>query len=217
LENILNLELNLNSNSFGKNIAKNGGALYIGKEKISDTQFEDKAIIFENNNFYENYAQMFGGAILLEYNKMYLAKTKNNNIINNKADIMGAGIYFSDPFDSNIMDIDGFEFSNNTVSSIIDNYTTKPAYIYLNSTLSYNLRNINNGIHFPLTFTLNDKYGNIILDINKFYSIITFKLNIKLKYNKSTLDNTYDNNFYLLENTCSFIKGNNIYIIIIKK
>jgi len=208
------MELNLNSNNFNKNTARNGGALYFGKEQKSDNTYEEKEIVIENNNFNENYAEMFGGAIYSEYNKISLAKIKDNTVLFNKAGVMGAGIYSSDPYDSKIINIDGFKLENNTVSSLTDNYTTKPAYISLNTTLSNNLSIINSGNYFPLSFSLHDEYGQIIVDITKHYSIITFKLAIKLNADDElNIDDISD--FYLLGNTCTFIKGK-IYIYVYK-
>jgi len=201
-ENILNLEFNLNSNNFSKNKARNGGALYIGKEQRKDTSNENKEMIIENNNFYENYAEILGGAIYSEYNKISLAKVKSNTVLYNKAGVIGAGIYTSDPYDNKTIDINGFKFEKNTVNSLIDNYTTKPAYISLNTTLKDNSRNINAGNYYPLIFSLHDEYGQIIVDITKHYSIMSLKLKIKLKSDDSIIDNSY-----LLGNTCTFIKG----------
>ncbi len=121
------MELNLNSNKFIKNSARNGGALYFGKEKKIDSLYEEKEMIIENNIFNENYAKMFGGAIYSEYSKISLAKTKDNAILYNKAGILGAGIYSSNSYDNKMININGFKLKNNTVNSLDDNYTTKPS------------------------------------------------------------------------------------------
>jgi len=38
-------------------------------------------MIIKNNNFYDNYAQMFGEAIYSEYNKLSLANTEGNAVL----------------------------------------------------------------------------------------------------------------------------------------
>jgi len=207
------MDLKLNSNYFGKNKARNGGALYFGKEQKANTIYENKEIIIENNQFYENYAQMFGGAIYSEYTDIYLAKTKDNIVSYNTAGIMGAGIYLSDPFDNKMINIKGFKFENNTVNSAIDNYTTKPVYISLNTTLSSNSKKINMGDYLPLTIALRDEYGNVIMDITKHYSMIGVKLKIKLQSNdsKNKTNNNIDN-YYLSGNVCTFINGKNMHL-----
>jgi len=203
------MELYLNSNEFSYNKAKNGGAIYFGKEQKDFMQYENKTMIIENNNFYDNYAQMFGGAIYSEYNRIYLAKIKKNNVKNNKSDILGSGIYTSDQYDNKTIDINGFIFKNN-------DYTSKPAYISLDTKLNDNLKNVYVGDYFPLVFSLNDEYGKVINDITKHYSVMTLKLEIELKTNKtSTTINKSSANYYLLENICTFIEGNNIYIYLL--
>jgi len=231
------MELNITSNRFNNNKAKNGAALYFGKEQNNDIQYENKTMIIENNDFYKNSAQMFGGAIYSEYNKISLAKIKNNKIRFNTADIMGGGIYTTDFYGNKTININGFIFENNTVSLKDDHYTTKPTYVSLNTTLSDNLKNINVGDYFPLTFSLCDEFGNAIPDVTKYYSMITLKLKIKLNsdnskmniinninnsnssisgdnYNNFKVNNNSDiyngnnnNNNYLLGNICTFIQG----------
>jgi len=213
--------LHLNSNEFGKNNARNGGAIYFGKEQKTDALYENTEMIIENNKFYENMAEMFGGAIFTDYNKISLVTIKNNTVFNNKAGVLGGGIYTSNPFDNGTINIDGFKFNNNMVGSLLDNYTSKPSYIYLNTTLTKNLKKINVGDYFPLIFTLHDEYGHIITDITKHFSMITLKLNIFSK--SDIIEEEKDDNFsksdiikkkkddgenvFLFGNVCTFVNG----------
>jgi len=209
-ENVLNMELHLNSNEFGKNKARNGGALYFGEEQKTDTSYayKNKEMVIENNKFYENLAEMFGGAIYTNYNKISLVTIKNNTVINNIAGVMGAGIYTSNPFDNGTINIDGFTFNSNFVDSLLDNYTSKPTYISLNTTLIKNSKKINAGDYYPLIFTLHDEYGHIITDITKHFSMITLKLNIFLKTDiTDKVEKDDDKNVYLFGNVCTFVNG----------
>ncbi|OUM61998.1 hypothetical protein PIROE2DRAFT_62167 [Piromyces sp. E2] len=204
IDNIYNLNLQLISNSFYKNKGKNGGALYIAENKnlnnINDT---DVKINFENNIFKENIASDFGGAIYSLYNKLYLASTKNNSFTFNKAGLMGGGIYTPKSIGTNLFDFSDSLIQDNTVGSIINNYSTKPSYITLNTTFNEESLYINAGEYFPLVFNIFDEFGNIMIDINKYYSMIILKLEIieKNEYN----DNDDVINYYLLGNTGTFI------------
>ena len=192
------MKLELLSNIFSKNKGENGGALYFGMEKNNDV-YENRTLNIEDNIFTENEAFNFGGAIYSEYNKLKFASINNNKISHNVAGIMGGGIY-----SKNAIDLAGYEFYNNTNNSILENYISKPSYINLNTKLSQNIE-LNVGEYLPLAFTLYDDFGNLIIDITKYYLLLTIKL-VLIKDNDN-LTNDEINNHYLIGNIGSFIKG----------
>ncbi|OUM59931.1 hypothetical protein PIROE2DRAFT_63458 [Piromyces sp. E2] len=197
------MKLELTSNIFSKNKGENGGALYFGMEKENNI-YDNRTISIEDNNFYENEAYFFGGAIYTEYDKYKSASIKNNKISYNKAGVMGGGIY-----SKNSIDLKGYEFVNNTSSSLIENYISKPSTIKLDTVLKKNTE-LNTGEYLPLSFTLQDESGNTIVDITKYYSLLTLRFNL-VKKNDYTIENNLSDklkdNFYLTGNIGSFIYG----------
>jgi len=209
------MELNLNSNVFINNYADNGGAIYFGNE-ISNTDNMDYPPININNNiFKENKAERFGGAIYSNLHKLGQAIVNDNQIVYNEAGIFGGGIYSPNvSINETLFDIAKNEIENNTVASFIDNYSSKPSYIMLNSNKTIS---VYVGEYIPLMFSLYDDFDNIIIDITKYYSFLSLKLVI-MENDSIDIDNSY-----ILGNVGSFIKGiyNNIFnknkIIFLKK
>ncbi|ORX59217.1 hypothetical protein BCR36DRAFT_275816 [Piromyces finnis] len=206
-DNIVNMKLSLISNKFYNNKAKNGGAIYFSKRTITDKNYQLTSIIIENNVFQDNMVSEYGGAIYSEYDQLHMALSKNNNITNNKSGIMGAGIYTPYSASKNIFNINTCRFENNTVNSmVIDNFSSNPSYITLNTTLN-NETIINVGDYFPLKFNLLDEFNNTVIDITKHYSLMTLKLLLKTKnYQNSTFKNS-KNNHYILGNIGTFVNG----------
>ncbi|OUM68061.1 hypothetical protein PIROE2DRAFT_4345, partial [Piromyces sp. E2] len=210
-DNIVNLSLNLTSNIFEKNQALNGGALFFGN-KIENNVNDALFINIENNIFKENFAENFGGAIYSNYNQLGLAISKDNQIIFNEAGIMGGGVYSPNEINKNLFNFDNSLIENNTVSSYINNYTSEPSYILLNTTLNKNKNNIITGDYFPLNFTLFDEFNNLVEDITKYYSSITFKV---LMIEKNSIENDiikddFSNklaSYKITGNIGSFMKG----------
>jgi hypothetical protein len=200
------MELKLISNEFYKNTAINGGALYIQNREDIDNNDDDRRIILQDNIFKENFAENFGGGIYAKFSKLHLVDAINNKITFNKAGIMGAGIYtshFSSKFSNNTQD---FIFTNNTINSSINDYSSKPSYISLDTKLSKNPINIITGDYFPLSFTMYDEYDNIINDVTKYYSNIMLKVSIQSKIaNINHKNNTL--NTKISGNISSFING----------
>ncbi|OUM63122.1 hypothetical protein PIROE2DRAFT_61476 [Piromyces sp. E2] len=211
------MDLYLDSNKFYNNEAINGGAIYFSERKITEESNNSAIITIKNNNFYENKANEFGGAIYSKYNQLYMASAQNNNITNNKSGIMGAGIYSPNYVNKNLFDISNCHFENNLVNSFKDNYSSEPAYITLNTTIN-NENIINVGDYFPLNFYLYDEFNNIFNDITKHYSLMSLRLILKTNDNNENLSNNRNsvNNYYLTGNVGSFINGkcelNNIKI-----
>ncbi|ORX56025.1 hypothetical protein BCR36DRAFT_346553, partial [Piromyces finnis] len=203
IDNISNLYVNLKSNLFENNQAINGGALYFG-DKIGNNLNIDPYINIENNTFKRNLAENFGGAIYSKYTQMELAVFKKNEITFNEAGIMGGGIYIENSVNKNLMNLNDSIIENNTVNSYINNFTSKPSYILLNTTLNDNI-SIITGDYFPLNFTLFDEFDNLIEDITKYYSSMTLKVSmIEKENNMKNLDKI---SFKMMGNIGSFIKG----------
>jgi len=208
------MELSLNSNIFIDNNADNGGAIYFGNERTNTDNMDNPTIIINSNIFKENKAELFGGAIYSNYHKLGQATVNDNQIVYNEAGISGGGIYSPNSINETLFDMTKIKIENNTVDSFIDDYSSKPSYIMLNSneTISVNV-----GEYIPLIFTLYDDFDNIIIDITKYYSFLSLKLVI-METDSIDIDNSY-----ILGNVGSFIKGiyNNIFnknkIIFLKK
>ncbi|OUM69480.1 hypothetical protein PIROE2DRAFT_2569 [Piromyces sp. E2] len=203
LTNIIDMKVELISNQFYKNKAINGGAFYLE----SDINNNEKNIItIKNNIFKENIAENFGGAVYSNFKNFYISNSLNNTITDNEAGIMGGGVYFHQYINKKIFNLENIQIENNTVNSYINNYTSKPSYIKLNTTLNIdndNIINITTGDRFPLNFTLFDNFDNIIEDITKYYSSITLK--VTLDEDNSNEDDTIL--YYLKGNIGSFVKG----------
>jgi len=212
---------NLNTNIFRNNHGINGGALYISsneniKNRINESSNKirdiNNDINFENNIFSENKAENFGGAIYSTFNKLYLTNSVNNSIIENNAGIMGGGVYTPNLKDQNMFDITKFLIENNKVNTHINDYSTKPYSISLNSSIENNKYEIISGDSISLKFSLLDEYENLIEDITKYYTSLTLKLILK-NINK---DDDDDDESYLFKdyrmmgNIGTFIYGNSI-------
>ncbi|ORX63531.1 hypothetical protein BCR32DRAFT_273406 [Anaeromyces robustus] len=215
LDNISHMNIKLISNEFKNNRATNGGAIYLANGINTNEKNEEK-IYIERNIFHYNIAENFGGAIYSEYDKLYETKAKNNEIIMNKAGIMGGGVYTPKFINKNMFKLNSdWKLSNNTVSSEINDYTTMPSYIVLETDMAIENNEISviSGNYIPLNFELYDEYNNIITDVTKYYSDIALKLNLELEpisteSNSYEIDNKNSNNiFSLLNNKCTFIKG----------
>jgi len=203
------MDLSLNSNIFINNNGDNGGAIYFGNEISNIDDMNNPTVNINNNIFQENKAERFGGAIYSNYHKLGQATVNDNQIVYNEAGISGGGIYSPNSINETLFDMTKIKIENNTVDSFIDNYSSKPLYIMLNSneTISVNV-----GEYIPLMFSLYDDFDNIIIDITKYYSFLSLKL-VMVETDFSDIDNSY-----ILGNVGSFIKGiyNNIFIIKMK-
>ncbi|OUM67532.1 hypothetical protein PIROE2DRAFT_58679 [Piromyces sp. E2] len=207
INNINNLELDLISNTFTKNSAINGGVLYINSAS-NDKNIKSDINILENT-FSENSAEYFGGAIYSDYSMLNFSEIKDNEISFNKAGVMGGGMFISKIFNDNKSKIKNMNFSNNTVDSFLNNYSSKPSYITLNtSVLDETSFNITSGEHIPLEFYLYDEYDNIIEDVTKYYSSINLKITIENEnINIFEDDDITNSNYNIIGNIGSFIKG----------
>lgn len=199
------MELNLISNNFEKNKAINGGALYLA-DGIKLNNDEDRKINIENNIFDENIAEDFGGAIYSNFSKLYLSTTKNNTISLNKAGIMGGGLYTPNSIDKNLFDITDTKFINNTVNSDINDYTSMPAYINLDTTLSKNPIDLISGDSLSLIFSVYDEYNNTIKDITKYYSSVLLNIMLEEK-NNELMKRNKNQKYKLTGNISTFING----------
>jgi len=170
---------------------------------------DNPTININSNIFKGNKAERFGGAIYSNYHKLGQAIVNDNKIVYNEAGIFGGGIYSINSINKTLFDVTKIEIENNTVDSFIDNYSSKPSYIMLNSneTISVNV-----GEYIPLMFSLYDDFDNIIIDITKYYSFLSLKLVI-METNSIDISNSY-----ILGNVGSFIKGiyNNVLLIKMK-
>ncbi|ORX43920.1 hypothetical protein BCR36DRAFT_399767 [Piromyces finnis] len=205
ISNITNIELDLTSNTFIKNSAINGGAIYIGERYLNNKDAMNSVTI-KGNQFLKNSAENFGGAIYSDYDLLHFLDISESEVTLNKAGIMGGGMFISNISQNETNSIKNMAFTNNTVNSYINDYSSKPSYIKLNSTITN--KNITSGKHLPLTFVLYDEFDNIIEDITKYYSSIT--LRVVLEEENSTMDDYARNiklDYNLIGNIGSFSKG----------
>jgi len=201
------LEINFVSNNFIENSAVNGGALYISNSNKIDTN-DNKPINFEINEFQKNRADYFGGAIYSEYEKLNLATIKECVIENNYSGIMGGGIYSPKSVNQTLFNIynttnSNIKILNNKASSSVDNFSSKPSYITLETKL--NSTKITMGDNLSLTFYLYDEFNNLVEDTIKYYSI---GLKAELKNNNYIDD---DESISLLGNIGTFAYGKYFY------
>jgi len=200
----MDIKLKLESNTFDGNMAQNGGAIYFGKKESDFYNENNEEIFIKNNNFTYNKAYSFGGAIYSEFDRLNISNSNDNVINYNSAGILGGGIFVSESTNKNLFHLNGFSFTNNTVESYSNDYTTKPSKIKLISNINDNV--YSSGI-IKLTFELYDEYNQILYDYANFYSSLLLKLNIKSPIEvEDDIDNNKNNNF-LEGNICSFSKG----------
>jgi len=141
---------------------------------------------------------------------------EKNEILNNKAGILGGGLYsisLNETLNSSMMN-----FIDNSVNSVNDNYASKPSYISLNtdeSTLNMKNFNITSGDVIYLLFSLHDEYKNVINDITKYYSNLSIRVileeNNDININKRK--ETDEENTYITGNICTFMNGKKKKII----
>jgi len=216
MEDIDNMEFYSISNNFNKNYAINGGAFYLKENKVSNGT---KTLIIEDNDFNDNIAEDFGGALYFHFSELNMDNSKNNIITHNKAGINGGGIYTENFAVKNISNEDIIQLKDNLVDSTKNEYSSNPSYITLNPTLQKELDhysiNIYSGEYISLRFTLYDEYNQIFNDTTHFYPI-------SLKVVLISNDNYYKRSHYinnrnldsdskstsLSGNICFFINGN---------
>ncbi len=202
--------LNVVSNIFDGNIAENGGALYI----MDDPNFnmdlnENRNIFFENNKFIRNIAHNFGGAIYSNYSRFYLANVDNNEIVCNKAGIMGGGLFSPKYVNKTSFSFKKITINNNTADSFEDNYSSKPFYVDLDTPFDNNNIKIMSGDRFPLSFTLYDEFYNIVKDITKYYSSLVLKVLLIIKDNDEYDEyDEYDSDYNYYESQKVHLTGN---------
>ena len=120
---------------------------------------------------------------------------------------MGGGTFSSGITVKNF--IENNQLENNMVHSNINNYSSIPSYILLNTTLTDKSKKIITGDYLSLKFLMYDAYDNKIEDITKYYSPI----NIKVVMSETNNKNDYDDNneqkkiFNIVGNICYFSNG----------
>ncbi|ORX37498.1 hypothetical protein BCR36DRAFT_313638 [Piromyces finnis] len=212
IDNTLNLDLNLTSNTFEKNEGVNGGAIYINDNNNSLEKRNDRSyiMIINDNIFKENKAENYGGALYSRINTTIssISHSKNNIFKHNKSGILGGAIYSQNSREYNILDLQYNNenvFKDNTANDIINDYTSKPAYISLNTTINTWGNRITSGNFLPMLFILYDEYDNI-MNITNYYNNIILKVNLEKKFkSKHILGN--EKNYYLTGNIASFASG----------
>ncbi|OUM57725.1 hypothetical protein PIROE2DRAFT_17194 [Piromyces sp. E2] len=174
------INVNITSNIFNKNSALNGGSLFIKEGLIPPNRYNTYNI--HNNYFTNNTAKNFGGAIYSEFNCTYISDSGNNTITYNNAGIAGGGMFSSGLMGKTLVENNQLIFANNTVNSNINNYSSIPSYVLLNTTLTKKSNNIITGAVLPLKFLLYDEYNNIIEDSTMYYSNLNIKNDVELRF-----------------------------------
>jgi len=168
-------------------------------------------INFENNEFINNKAENFGGAIYSTYNKLF-TNGVNNFITENIAGIMGGGIYTPNMKNQTISNIKNFIFNYNTVESQKNDISSKPYYILLDTKITNNKIEMKSGEIISLKFLLLDGYKEIITDVTKYYSLLTLKLLLEDKYDNDIKSSVNDDdkklNYFMKDYTGTFVDGN---------
>ncbi|ORX42861.1 hypothetical protein BCR36DRAFT_150195 [Piromyces finnis] len=203
INDISRMTLNLTSNEFSENSAIDGGALYITHRK-NENDNELIHFIINNNTFYNNSAEYFGGAIFMELNNLSIKSTQKNIMEHNKSKILGGGLFLSNYYNKDVYDM--FLFKDNFSNSIRNDYSSKPAYIALSSNYTNSFVELFSGDYLALEFALYDEFENIIEDITKFYSSMTIRVTLEEK-NVISKRSTNILNYYLEGNIGSFLNG----------
>jgi len=123
---------------------------------------------------------------------------------------LGGGIFSPYQVDKNLFNLNNTLIANNTINSYIDNYSSRPSYISLNTTIDVNDNHIITGDYFPLNFTLFDEFNNLIEDITKYYSSMTLKVFMVENSTDNDNDNNYEEKstvFKMTGNVGTFLKG----------
>jgi len=211
MDNIDNMEFHSISNSFNKNYAINGGAFYLKENEISNGI---KTLIIEDNNFTNNVAEDFGGALYFQFTKLNFDSSKNNIITHNKAGINGGGIYTENFAINNTSIIDTIQLKDNLVDSNKNEYSSNPSYITLNTTLQKELDHYLINIYSG-KYILYDEYNQTFNDTAHFYPISLKVLLISnddyYKRNHHIYNRYFDldsKSINLLGNICFFVNGN---------
>ena len=182
-------------------------------------------LLTQKNLFSNNTADDFGGAVYTHINYLSYESFINDTVSYNKAGVWGGGIFINGKYDREVSEIKDCNLLNNTISFLINNYSSAPYSIQLETKLSNNPIKIRTGDIVPLIFSLNDMYDHVIDDVTKYYSSMVLEVFMK-KVSKidSTLDvyNQYvfkdldinkimtvtsEPDFHLTGNIGSFING----------
>jgi len=217
MQNISNMSLNLRSNLFKGNKAIEGGALYLSNSNVPTlyqydiyNAINNENIIIKDNIFNENFAYNFGGAIFSDYDRLYIAQTNNNTLLNNKAGIMGGGIFTPNSVNKTMFDLSHWKLNRQEKSKYnnTDDYATKPSYIKLNNT-EFN-KIIYSGDTVPLSFSLYNEYDDQIIDITRYYSSMTLKIEIYRFDDFYTIknNNNFVNNSIIYQKPAHYLEGN---------
>jgi len=202
------LELLFESNIFDNNKAVNGGALFFSIDKMNYLwNTNHQKTIIRNNIFNENSAKEFGGAIYTEFtkfNKTHYNTFENNTLSYNTAGVMGGGLYSSQITNITSLKPEEWNFIHNTVNLHLNEYTTKPSYLTLDTPFNKKVVLITGDV-LPINFTLYDSYNNVVQDITKYYSSMTLRITLE-KINN--LNDKKEKNYKLLENTRQLLNGN---------
>ncbi|ORY47563.1 hypothetical protein LY90DRAFT_10045 [Neocallimastix californiae] len=212
-DDISKINANLTSNVFQKNKATNGGTIYLidkvienkvkMKNENENTNINTDHNVYMNNNTLKyNKADNFGGAIYYELNHEYSFKIENNEVLFNEAGILGGGVYSANSLNKFLFKGRVYQIRNNTVNSYLNNFSTKPSYIKLNTEIPNNTINLITGEYLSLHFTIYDGYNTVVEDITRYFSSLTLKIVLE-ETNKTNEDAIYA----LKGNTGTFTKG----------
>ncbi|OUM59039.1 hypothetical protein PIROE2DRAFT_15554 [Piromyces sp. E2] len=201
LSNIKSIDLEIINSDFYGNHGLNGGAIYFDSEEDID-EYETYIKLF-NNNFIDNIAGKYGGAIYSNYTNLYLADVANIMIKNNSAGIAGGGLFSPSKNQKTLISNEDLKFESNTANSYGNEIATHPSLVvvsyndnkkYYNNTIS-----VSSGSDLSFSFYMYDSQNIKINDKINYFNFISIKAYIQ-NYDKFM-------HYMISGNTCSFING----------
>ncbi|ORX80662.1 hypothetical protein BCR32DRAFT_268747 [Anaeromyces robustus] len=218
LENNITLSINNSgffnndSSSYGLICNYNGGIIYFNVKNSNDTDTDtnkEKSITINNSIFQNNNAKYFGGVFYISLYKTCKINLNKNKFIENNAGVAG-GVIFFEHADTDIKNyIEKYiynkknnNFENNNAISHGNIFASHPyQFVYSEKVNDFS---IYSGGSISFEIVLQDVFGNIVNDREKYYSEIGIYAELldKDKYNIE--------NMFLSNIPSTFVNGKNI-------
>jgi len=210
MNNVNNLNVNIENSKFIKN-NNNGGVIYINdmnNNNMEEGNGNDNDILIKDSLFEENVAKYFGGTFYFNMTDISNIKLISNKFINNIAGVAGAIAFFERVDNSTKKDVESYikkmennTYDNNVAISHGNLFASHPSkFIKINSDSDKN--EISSGGSTSFKIELQDEFGNIVYDKEKYYT------NIGLDFELKNKDGNTDIEYLISDNLSTFMNGN---------
>jgi len=222
IRNFNNMNINITNSNFINNTADNGGSIYINENSKEEQSLillskieKNLNFLLNKTNFESNTAKEYGGAIYVDYKKMYLNKMIDCNFKNNTANIGGA-VYIPSNKNFKILNNIDCEFNDNVGKSHGNEYGSEPSYLKINDTLKKDNYTIFSGdLIISLDLYLFDEFDNLVNDPFFVYTDLVIDTILYKRDNMNSsgdmVSNYYnkvnDDEYIITGNTCKFKGG----------